>query len=221
MSLRESARGNSAGGTDEGPFVLSDNMLADLVQIGRLTEQDIEVIATQFGLQPGMLTVERIVEIVNDVAGEEIAVPLARAICNIRPEQKGAVLQAMLDSVADDSQTQAEPEPSVLAGLRNLDKVIQNYPALRLMHQATVVVRESGNQLDDVHFTCDLRAIYDDTYSSVQALVSLVSLRLRFLRQDGSLGVCELTLTEGELHGLIEAANAALKRLQLLRSIGT
>lgn len=104
---------------------------------------------------------------------------------------------------------------------RNLELLVTDYQSVALMNKADQLLRDVGNEFQDVKFVCDLRPVFNQEKTGVEAFIQLANLRLRYLSQDGAKHSCEIALTRWELELLIEHAQLAISKLETLDSFCT
>lgn len=85
------------------------------------------------------------------------------------------------------------------------------------MRKAQRLLRDTGNEIRDSIFICDLRPVFDDSQERVEGFVTLANLRIRYTRQSGRRATFEIALTEEELTTLIENGQKALAKLKVLK----
>jgi hypothetical protein len=204
------------------PAALSDmpqRMLEDLILAGRADEKSIRQIAEQLGKSTGMLSPERIAEIVNQhLAGEEAAAA-ARIVANVEPADIPQALSVLKDwSPLHAGELQTPSDRTIKKIQSNLGLLVQDHPALRLMHKAQRLLREIGNELQSIIFICDLRPVYDG-HTEIVGFVPLVNMQIGYTKQNRELESFEVALSRDELRHIVDCGQDALTELQILESM--
>ncbi len=101
---------------------------------------------------------------------------------------------------------------------RNLSLLIAEYPCVALLRKADRLLRDVGNEFQDVAIFCDMRPVFNDTRSKIEGFVSLANLRLFYISQTGQRHAFEVALSEDELKSLIEESEKALAKLDVLKA---
>lgn len=111
---------------------------------------------------------------------------------------------------------------SLIAKLKsNLESLVDKSGSIDLIKKADRLARDTSNELESLKFICDLRPVFDDERESVQALVLLANLRIRYVRQNGEKGAFELALTEQELKQIKEKSEEAISKMEVLKKVST
>lgn len=192
-------------------------LIEDVVVLAHVNEAAIAQIAEELGTAGGMLSPHRILEIVEEHLTGDEANAVARIIANVTPPEIPNILRSLQDwSRLLPGESLASSTSTIGKAGGNLNLLVQDYPALRLMRKAQGLLREIGNELQSAIFVCDLRPVFDDGHTEVVGFVPLVNMQLGYTRQDGDLEFFEVTLTGDELRYMIDRGQDALNKLQIL-----
>ena len=198
---------------------LPPKMIEDLRHIADLDTTVVEGLSKAVAATPGVLTRDRLHELIKEaITDEKAAGSVARTLRNMPPEIKEEIL-GIVDRWRHSNKKRLELlSDSIFDALkRNIDLLVQDYPAVSLMRKAERLLRDTGNEFEEALFICDLRPIFDKPQKRVEGFVALTTFRLRYLRQSGDSDFFELTLTEDELSTLVEHAQRALNKLRVLK----
>jgi hypothetical protein len=195
-------------------------LLEDVVLLAHVNEVPIAQIAEELGSAGGMLSPDRIVEIVNEHLTGDEAKAVARIIANVTPAEIPNVLRSLQDwSRLLPGELLAPSTSTIGKAGGNLNVLVQDYPALRLMHKAQRLVRQIGNELQSAVFICDLRPVYNEDHTEVVGFVPLVNMQLGYSKQNGNEDVLEATLTGDELRQFLGRGHDALNKLRILENM--
>lgn len=197
---------------------LPPQMVEDLRLLADIDERSITEIANTLRNEQGVLTEERFSEAISEHVDEDAVNVVMRTIQRIPPEFVQQVI-ALINRWRQLSETNLQVFPDeVFAELKcNLAILTQEFPSVLLMRKGNRLLRDTGNELAEVAYICDLRPVFDDAHERVEGFVALANLRLRFVRQNGDHDVFELAITEGELHTLMERSQDALDKLRVMK----
>ena len=96
----------------------------------------------------------------------------------------------------------------------------QDFPAIEMMQKANKLVKDTSGELQDLKYICDLRPVYNDERTDVDAFVLVANLRMIYLEQNNERSVCEIALTEEELLMVKEETEKALAKMKVLKQVG-
>lgn len=195
-------------------------MVRDLYRVSQLTEDQIRKIAGEIRDAPGLLTDDRVTEIVSKVVAAGDVTAVVRAIRSIPPGKETRFLQMVLQLRQNRADLFSEFKDEDFDSLgTNLGKLIQDVPSLRLMHKASRLLRDIGNELQSLLFVCDARPVYSADHTTVEGFITLVNLRMGVTKQNGDFDNFEIALTEDELEYLIDQGKDALQKLRVLQQM--
>ena len=198
--------------------VLPPEMVRDLRTVAGVETAAVDGFTQALRQETGVLTEERLENLTKQFFDDPTAESVVRTIQNVPPELKQKIL-ALVDRwrQVSDEQRQLLPDAEFAALQRNLDSLVQDYPGLALMRKAQRLLRDTGNEIEDSIFICDLRPVFDKPQERIEGFVALANLRVRYVRQSGDRDVFEITLTEDELSMLVEQGQKALNKLKVLK----
>ena len=197
---------------------LPSEMVRDLRTVAAVETAAVDGLTQALRQETGVLTEERLENLTKQFFDDATAESVARTLQNLGPKSKQKIL-ALVDCwrQASDEGRQSLPDAVFAALERNLDALVQDYPSLALMRKAQRLLRDTGNEIEDSIFICDLRPVFDKPQERVEGFVALANLRFRYIRQSGQHDVFEITLTEDELSTLVEQGQKALNKLKVLK----
>lgn len=198
--------------------VLPPEMVRDLRALASAETASIEGLTQVLRQEAGVLTVERVENLTKQFFDDVTAESVARMIQNVQPESIQKIL-AVVDRwrQVSDEQKQLLPDTEFAALKRNLDSLVQDHAGLALMRKAQRLVRITGNEIEDAVFICDLRPVFDKPQEQIEGFVALVTLRMRYVRQNTDRDDFEIALTENDLSMLVERGQKALDKLKVLK----
>ena len=198
--------------------VLPPGMVRDLRAVAAVETSAVGGFAQALRQETGVLTKQRVENLTRQFFDDATAESVVRTILILRPESKEELL-ALVDRArqVSDERRQLLPDAEFAALKRNLDALGQDYPSLALMRKAQRLLRDTGNEIVDSIFICDLRPVFDEPQKRVEGFVALANLRVQYIRQNGDRDVFEIVLTEDEVLTLIQQAKKALKKMKVLK----
>lgn len=203
---------------------LGSELLADLRSVGTLSADAVDCVANAIRETTGMLNGPRVSQLVRKCIphDESTAEAIARLIFNITPQKKEVILEEF-EQWRMASQARQSLVPTELFGSiqRNLNALIQDERASRLLHKSRRLQRDIGNELYGVKCICDVRPVFDDEHSSIEGFVSLINFQLGYQKQNQQFDSLELSLTEDELQYIVDKAVDAIEKLKIIREAMT
>ena len=100
-----------------------------------------------------------------------------------------------------------------------LSIVIQAYPGLQRQAKAQRLSEATGHRLESVEIICDLRPIFDERRDSIEGVIPYTILKVVCTGPDGLPIMMEAILSQADVEGLAKKSEAALKKLDRLRSV--
>jgi len=199
---------------------LAPQLLADLRVVGSLTPEVVSCIANAVRQTTGMLNGPGVSNLVQRCIpdSESAAVAISRLVFNVTPEMKDGILEELSQwRLAYKGRQELMPTELYDNIRRNLDSLIQDERASRLLHKSRRLQRDTGNELYAVKCICDVRPVFDDEHSSIEGFVSLINFQLGYQKQNKEYDTLELSLTEDELQYIVDKSIDAIEKLQVLR----
>jgi hypothetical protein len=192
-------------------------MLVDLKRISELTEEQIGKVDKALTSQDGLITVSDFRKLMASHFDSDLSASVTRTVISVIPEmvdQYSTVLERYRAS--NEQVAKMFTEATMDALKKNLNALIKDRPAIRLMRKAQRLLGDTGNELSSVFFVCDLRPVFDEAHENVEGLISLANLRLGYKTQSGHNVNLELALSENDLDFLIEQCEDAKAKLAVL-----
>ncbi len=198
---------------------LPPQMVHDLRAVAAVEPAAVDGLTQALRQETGVLTEERVENLAKQFFDDDAtAESVARTIQNLQPESKQKILSLVERwRQVSNERMQLLPDAEFAALQRNLDSLLQDYPGLALMRKAQRLLRDTGNEIEDLIFICDLRPVFDKPQERVEGFVALANLRIRYTRQSGQRDAFEIALTEDELSTLVEQGQKALHKLKVLK----
>lgn len=198
--------------------VLPPEMVRDLRTVADVEIAAVDGLAQVLRQETGVLTAERLKSLTERFFDHDAAESVARTIQNLPAESKQKILE-LVDRWRQfsDERRESLPDAKFASLQRNLDSLVQDYPSLALMRKAQRLLRDTGNEILDSKFVCDLRPVFDEPRKRVEGFVALANLQFIYICQSGQRDVFEITFTENELSELIEKGQKALSKLEVLK----
>ena len=205
-----------------------NQMVYDLVNISQLGVESVTAISTSILGLKGLVVRETVMSAVQECLqsseeecdSDDVTDCIFRALVSIDPDRIPEVIASFQQWVSvSKTRTARFNEEAVPQLKRNLDILILDYPALNLMLRAEALLREVGDELQDVEFVPDMRPIFYKNGKAVEEFVFVANLKLNYITQTGTRHSCGIVLTEDELVHLRNKADEALQRLSVLKQI--
>jgi len=197
---------------------LPPQMVHDLRTVAAAETAAVDGLTQALRQETGVLSEERVENLTKQFFDDNAtAESVGRTIQNLRPEDRQKIL-TLVDRWRQVSDERREflPDAEFASLKQNLDSLLQDYPGLELMRKAQRLLRDTGNEIEDLIFICDLRPVFDKPQEQVEGFVALANLRIRYTRQSGQRDAFEIALTEEELSTLVEQGQKALNKLKVL-----
>ncbi|MBX3419014.1 MAG: hypothetical protein KF851_15525 [Pirellulaceae bacterium] len=204
--------------------VVPPEMLRDLLAVANIEEAACSLIAENLHGLRGMADSSALQQVILTQSGlaREQGDAVGRVLMNLTPGNVRRIFET-IEAWVRGSKTRAEVfTPEILARLKsNLDVLIQDYQAIALMQKADRLLRDTGDEIENIKFVCDLRPVFDESRENVEAFVLVTTLRLVYLQQHGERQSCEIAFTEDELLQLKGQLDIALRKLEALKQLRT
>lgn len=203
---------------------LPAEMLGDLLAIASISDEDAQRIADTLEQMKGFIPPGSLDDLIQQTLGEDADQRVVHATSNALMNLRSSRVESLIDKLkkwieANPDREKIFPELAVQQLNKNLKKIIQDQSSVTLMRKADELTRDVGNELQNVKFVCDLRPVFNEDRTKVEAFIPLANLRLLYMSQDGNKHTCEVSLTELELERLISDAKLATKKLSVLGSV--
>jgi len=199
--------------------VLPPEMVRDLQAVATIETAAIDGLTQALRQETGVLTEEKIKTLAEHFFDDDAtAESVARTVQIVSVESKPKIL-VLVDCwrKVSEERRQSLSDDAFAALQRNLDSLVQDYPSLALMRKAQRLLRNTGNEIEDAIFICDLRPVFNEPQERIEGFVALANLRVEYLCQSGNRDVFEISLTEDELSILIKKGQKALNKLGVLK----
>lgn len=207
-------------------IAIRPEMLKDLFALSKLEHEAAKSIAGQLQSLSGLNSDESVQSIIGDALGEgesdqDTVKAIWRALVNLDEDEIPTLLKSIEKWVAKDTARQAVFTDESIKRLReNLGVLIADFAAIELMQKANKLVRDTSGEVKNIKFVCDMRPVFNDARTNIDAFVLVANLRLLYVGQNSERSVCEVALTEEELVLLKEEADKALAKMQILKQVG-
>lgn len=203
---------------------LPPEMLRDFRSIASLTPESVASVGKALSALPPSSSSDLIEETIRQCltahGQEEAAGSVLRALMNVDADSIPHLAGALRQWASVDQKRRDVFSDEVVDQLQgNLELLIAENSAVRIMQKAERLLRDVGNELQSVKFVCDLRPVFDDAREHVEAFVTIANMRLLYVSQDGERRACEMALTEGELAHLKQHVDGALAKLRVLNAV--
>lgn len=199
------------------------DMLRDFYAISSLEQSDCERVASALGKLGGLPDEEAVQDVISSSLSppnRKAADSVMRALMGLTPDAVKKIVKSVERWANGSSERRSYFSEEAVCRLEtNLGALIRRYPAISLMKKAEALLRDVGNEIQSVKFVCDLRPVFDDSRSRVEAIVSIANLRLVYVQQDGNRASVEIALTEQELRSLLEDAQQAVRKMEVLNEL--
>lgn len=200
------------------------DILTDLFAISKVPSDKAEAIAKQLRSLTGLNDADSIREAIKRVlreSEENSASAVWRALVNLDAKEIPNLLATLGKWVAKDQPRSKVFTEELFSNLEsNLDVLIADFPAIEMMQKANKLVKDTSGELQDLKYICDLRPVYNDERTDVDAFVLVANLRMIYLEQNNERSVCEIALTEEELLMVKEETEKALAKMKVLKQVG-
>ena len=194
-------------------IAIRPDMLKDLFAVSQIEHDKANAIAEQLKSLTGLNEADSIRDSIKSQLEEsekDSATAVWRALVNLDSDEVTTLLKTLGRWVAkDDARKEVFTENAITNLKRNLDVLIADFPAIEMMQKANSLVRDTSGELKDLKFVCDLRPVFNDERTNVDAFVLVANMRMIYLEQNSDKSVCEIALTEEELLSLKEKTDKA------------
>jgi len=205
-------------------IAIRPDMLKDLFAVSQIDHNKAKAIAEKLKSLTGLNEADSIRDSIKshlEEAEKGSATAVWRALVNLDSAEVATLLKTLGRWVAkEDARKEVFTEDVITNLKRNLDVLIADFPAIEMMQKANSLVRDTSGELKDLKFVCDLRPVFNDERTNVDAFVLVANMRMICLGQNGDKSVCEIALTEEELLLLKEKTDRALVKMKILKKIG-
>jgi hypothetical protein len=149
--------------------------------------------------------------IAKDLGGPKQFVSLAKAIGQHLqiPEATTAVARLV-------SNIEVESVPALT---QNLNVLVNPATAavIQKTKKATALLTATGNEVTGLTFICDARPVYNEDRTDIEGYVPLATMKLYFSRPNEQQDVIELTMSPEEIDAVIERAQKAREKLNVMQ----
>lgn len=196
-------------------------MLHDFLNVASLDEATCSAVAASLRELSGLADAASLRARITDAGVEGVTVAsLIRTVKSIRPNQLPRYLKMVAEWVqGDDDRAELFTSELFRKLQTNLGLLIQDNPAIELMQKSERLLRDVGNEIEDIKFVCDLRPVFDIPRENVEGLVLVTTLRLIYQCQTGERQSVEIAFSEDELESLSTKLKQAQKKLSVIKNM--
>jgi hypothetical protein len=198
---------------------LAEEMIKDLLEIAKLAPETVDQIVMALEGAVGFLDGARLEQSIREWVDEESVVDsVVGAIQNLRSaslEQTIASLRSWRD--AEPGRSARLTDASLTAIETNLPRLIRTFPALERFRKARHLASLTGPLVRQIDIICDARPVFDPEQTKSEGFVTQTTLRVEYEAQTEEAGCVELELSPGLLKDLVEKAEKAQKKIDILR----
>ena len=215
--MSDSMTGGSGGEITSRQFMPTD-MIRDLNIIALIPADKLEQLRDTIAAKEVLAGDEALISLVESLLEEEgQAEAVLNAIRSIRPDQVQQMLELLSKWRGISDNPERDFSDEVFERLcHNLPIVVSDYPAVARIRKADGLSKVLGNELQSLHFICDVRPVFNESRDAIDMLIPLTTLKIAYERQNGQTDVIEIVLTEGQLDELTVAAAKARQKIQVL-----
>lgn len=193
-------------------------MVEDLLLVSDQPLDELRQIVERVHHETGFLTLDRLTQL----AAETLSVPqAARAVANtiysVHPDDTDRPVADITDWLQLNPTRAADVTTGRLEAVGERVRLLaQRYPALERRRKADHLAQLAGPRCDGADILCDLRPVFDAGREQIEGLMPLITLRLQVVQPNGDPSVYEVRLTEWMLGQLVEKAERAKQKVQVL-----
>lgn len=203
---------------------MSPQMIEDLLAISEIRSERIEALAVALEAEPGFPNADRLSEIVREAIDDDRqASAVVAALHHVPPQRVDQFIQTVRDwREADNKNAERFPEEALVSAEQNFRRLTRDFPALERCRKARRLGSILGNTAESLELICDLRPVFDAQRDLVEGIMPLTTMKIVYEGQDQEVRVLEVQLSRDMLAELVEKAQKAQQKLQVLeRSIPT
>jgi len=194
-------------------------MISDLLEISRIPPAVIDQIGNAVEAAPGFLDEVRLERLVSEaIQAEASAKAVVSALRNLRAE----TVHKTLDAVdkwrdADPRHFDKFPDEAFDAVRSALPRLVRQSAALDRHRKAKRLSTLTGHQAKQIEIVCDARPVFDREQRTIEGFVTQTTLKLVYESQTDDTACIEVALTPKMLAELLDRAEKAQKKIQVLR----
>jgi len=194
-------------------------MISDLLEISRVPLGVIEQIGASVAEATGFLDEPRLEDLVGQVIQEEkSADAVVSALRNLRPTAVEDTLKAIEDWRKINPRNAERFSDEAFASVQAaLPRLIRPSEALDRQRKAKRLRTLTGHQANEVEIVCDVRPVFNRGRTAIEGFVTQTTLKLVYETQTDDAGCIEVVLPPDLLHELLDKAEKAKKKIEVLR----
>jgi len=200
-------------------ITVPQQMISDLLEISRLPPAVVDQIGNAVEAAPGFLDDTRLESLVKETIQTEAAVKaVVSALRNLRAETVHKTLDAVEKwREADPRHFYKFPDEAFKAVREALPRLVRHSAALDRYRKAKRLSTLTGHQAKQIEIVCDARPVFDRERSTIEGFVTQTTLKVVYEGQTDNSACIEVVLTPKMLAELLERAQKAQKKIQVLR----
>lgn len=193
----------------------SQQLFNDLLVLSRLSSEKVKALGDRLEQHSGFLSVERLA--VEAFPESEEAGAVERLVLGLSP----SAIQPLIEMVeqwrnSDERAKGLMTDERFLSLREKLPLLVRRSPAITRTRKAGALQTVTGNEIMGVMFVCDARPVYNERRDDIDGYVPLATMKILYQRQNADSEEIEFVLTPEEIDLLIERAQQARGKIQVL-----
>lgn len=189
----------------------------DLATLAVVPNETISAINAELSLDRKFVSLEKIIS--KHITEHAVANAIGRIIAGIDTDSVPSVLEMIQDMVDDKDEPSPLTENEFELLTKNLRTLVQKSTegVVARSSKASALMNATGNEVTGLAFVCDARPVYNESRSEIEGYVPLTTMRIYFDRPNDESDAIEFVLTPAELDTVIERANQAKAKLNVMQ----
>lgn len=189
----------------------------DLATLAVVPNETISAINAELSLDRKFVSLKKIIS--KHITEHAVANAIGRIIAGIDTDSVPSVLEMIQDMVDDKDEPSPLTENEFELLTKNLRTLVQKSTegVVARSSKASALMNATGNEVTGLAFVCDARPVYNESRSEIEGYVPLTTMRIYFDRPNDESDAIEFVLTPAELDTVIERANQAKAKLNVMQ----
>jgi hypothetical protein len=198
--------------------IFPPQMIQDLLNLSSIPIEQLTQLSDAISSKEVLAGESSLLELVNDhIVDSKQAKAALNALKSIRASHVQQILEVFAEwREASADHEAAFPEDAFNELRTKLPLIVRDYAAIAQVRKANWLSKVVGHELQDVNLICDVRPVFNESRDAIEMFIPLATLRLSYLRQNGSEGVFELVLDESQLDDISDAIEKARQKISVM-----
>lgn len=197
-------------------------MIEALLAVSEIPIGQIDALAAALEAEAGFPNADRLSDLVREVVDDDRRTSaVVGALHNVPSQRVDLVIQTIRQwREADDRNAERFPESALGALEEKLPRLIRDFAGLERYRKARRLASILGNTVEALELICDIRPVFNAQRDVVEGMIPLTTMKIIYEGQDEEIRVLEVQLSRDLLNELVEKAQMAQQKLDVLnRSI--